>query len=518
MKITVDEVFYWDRTSWRKIEISKLKEFIKNHFYMDFSAKSQNFWCEMCGQFVTLANGDINKPHFRHSSAYLKKDCEKRTKNFYKNGWFKSDKTPQSLPLKICFEQNDFHFEIGLIKIPPQIYNAVKVKKCNIKIYSGKQSLTYELSNYLNEDKITCLDVKNIPLESYSITLKPEISELNFYWSEKVEGVNSYGTLFDAKTGRKILYDADIKVNTKYLLLVTEGVSPLKGVTVKTLVHKNFDDKKWRLYEVEATELSEEAAKFFLNYHCRLTEKPISITPIYPVHTQDDDIIYCNSDRIFFYFSGSAKIKFFPANKIFYSAKKDNVQLIEIEIDKRHQMAAIGRTQPLQYLYIWKDLPNFEIKPPKIKVTDIKENPIASGVYHKLPKDSILQVSADFDFQIIVSQNNVIKKKIFQKGGNCSDVLVSFGTAIKIFQGLDCFFEISYERETKGNLQADEELFLKLERGGGRKIKIPHTLGSFTDKLKDYPKVKSWLYKSIRAGFVSEESYLLFRQFLLKAV
>ncbi len=512
--MSLDNVFYWHKGSWRKITA---EDYVKNISKGKVPAKGKIFWCEMCGQFVTLANGDINKPHFRHTSTDSKKDCEDRSKNFAKTDWFHSNKPPQNLPIKICVEQNDFHFKIGLIKIPPQIYNAVK--NCRIKITADEKTLNYcVLSDYLIEDKITWLDVKNIPLESYSLTLEPEIPEVNFYWTEKIEGVNSYGTLFDAKTGRKILYDADIKVNTKYLLLVTEGVSPLKGVTVKTLAHKNFEGKKWRLYEVEATELSEEAAKFFLNYHCRLTEKPISITPIYPVHTQDEDIIHCNSERIFFYFFGSAKIKFFPDTKTFESPEKDNGQLIEIEIDKRHQMAAIGRSQPLQYLYVWKDLQTSETPFPTVEVKDLKENLISSGVYHKLPKGSALQVYAKFDFQIVFSQNDVVKQKIFQKGGNFSNVPVSFGTKIKIFQGLDCVFEVTYEREIKGNLQADEELFLKLERGGGRKIKIPHTLGSFADKLKDYPKVKSWLYKNIRAGFVSEESFLLFRQFILKAV
>ena len=109
--MSLDNVFYWHKSSWRKITA---EDYVKNNPKGKVSAKGKIFWCEMCEQFVTLANGEINKPHFRHASTDSKKDCEDRSKNFYKTDWLNSDKPPQSLPLKICFEQNDFHFEIGL--------------------------------------------------------------------------------------------------------------------------------------------------------------------------------------------------------------------------------------------------------------------------------------------------------------------------------------------------------------------------------------------------------------------
>lgn len=515
ISMSLNNVYYWAKDSWKKITA---EEVVKNNPDIRVSAKGKIFWCEMCGQFVTLANGDINKPHFRHSSAELKKFCSDRSKNFYKDDWFKSPKLPYNLPLKICVEQNNFVFQIGLIKLPHQIFE--KVKNCRIKISTKEKTLKYrDLSDDLLEEEITWIDVKNIPAETYFLTLEPKISDISFYWTEKIQGINTEGTLFNAKTGRKILYDADIKIHTKYYLLSTRKIKPPKSVTKQFVMCRNISGVNWVLYEVEATELSEEAAKFFLNYHCRLTANPISIIQIYPVYTQENDIIHCNCAKMFLYFSGNAKIKFFPFTEKFYLSEEKNFKIIETEVNEQAQMIAAGRSEILQYAYIWKDLPTCEMELPKVEVSDINGKNISDGVTHILPKNSRLQVTAQFDGKIIKSANGVVKEKIFFKAGMIFDVKdITFGTEIKIFQGLDCVWKIFYQREEKGNLKTDTEIFLKLERGRGKKIQIPHTWGSLTDKLKNYPKVQSWLYKSIRFGFVNEESYLLFRQFILKVV
>ena len=35
------------------------------------------------------------------------------------------------------------------------------------------------------------------------------------------------------------------------------------------------------------------------------------------------------------------------------------------------------------------------------------------------------------------------------------------------------------------------------------------------ERLEEYPRVTGWLRRSVRAGFVAEESYVLFRRFVL---
>lgn len=62
--------------------------------------------------------------------------------------------------------------------------------------------------------------------------------------------------------------------------------------------------KIWRLYEVETTAFTESAANFFLDYGCRLTLKPISIQPNFPLYTVEPYIIRHDSRMIFFLFVG----------------------------------------------------------------------------------------------------------------------------------------------------------------------------------------------------------------------
>ena len=136
-------------------------------------------------------------------------------------------------------------------------------------------------------------------------------------------------------------------------------------------------------------------------------------------------------------------------------------------------MIAAGRSEILQYAYIWQDLPTNEMELPKVEVTDTKDKIISDGVAHILPKGSRLQVTAQFDGKIIRSVNDIVKEKIFFKATEIFDVKdITFGTEIKIFQGLDCVWKISYQREEKGISETDTELLLKLERGRGKKIPI----------------------------------------------
>ena len=512
--MSLENVYYWDDDSWKKITA---EEFVKNNPDIKVAAKAKIFWCETCGQYVILANGENNKAHFKHSSAEEIKNCDDRTQNLSKNSWLNSHNPTHNLPIKILVEDDNFYFQIGLIQLPHKLFE--DAKNCRITIQIAEQILNRsDLSDYIIEERITWLDVGSFPAKFYSLKFEPKISGINFYWAEKISGINSQGTVFDYSTGKKIFYDADVKVNSKYFLLTDEEIFfPPKSVKVKFLMDKHISaGKNYFLYEVEAQELSEEAAKFFLKYHCRLTAKPVSIQPIYPVFTQADDIIHCNAPKMFFYFSGNAETRFFPSVRNSFLIQEKDLQIIEAEIIERPQMLAVGRLQLLQYLYLRKNLPTQEIELPKVEVKDLNNKTIKSGIYSKLPKNSTLQIYAEFDCQIIITKKNITTKKFFRKGEDFFVVKeINFDTEIKILCGLDCMWSAVFEREEKGNTQNDAELFLKLERGKGKQIKIPHTWGNFASRLKNFPQVKNWLYRSIRTGFVSEEAYFLFRKFIL---
>ena len=76
--MSLNNVYRWNKDGWQKITA---EEFVKDNPNIKISAKDEYFWCEMCGQYVTLANGK-QRTYFKHSSTEFEKDCEDRAKNF----------------------------------------------------------------------------------------------------------------------------------------------------------------------------------------------------------------------------------------------------------------------------------------------------------------------------------------------------------------------------------------------------------------------------------------------------
>jgi len=94
--------------------------------------------------------------------------------------------------------------------------------------------------------------------------------------------------------------DADVCIGKKYYLLTLRSLSSLrhKSVQIKQTCQKRFDWRCWYLYEVEASEYDEETAKFFLDLHCRLTYKPLTIQPVWPLYIQAPFVIKHNSNPL----------------------------------------------------------------------------------------------------------------------------------------------------------------------------------------------------------------------------
>ena len=511
----LNNVCMWLPEGWKKITA---EEVAKNCPCLErTSSRVGLFKCEICNQDVNFVNAGIQRPHFRHSRSEQDKECKDRIQpNFAVDVENSFTRLRHDLPLKICVNESNFYFEIGLIRLPNKVFN--KVLKSYLTITAEHFERKYSLSDCLIEDEITWLYAGNIFDESYILDLEPKCTEISFYWSQEIKGANkNHGNLFDAKNGKKLLPDSDVQINKRYYLLTkSNSISSPADVDIVSVADKFINNEIWRLYEVQATAFTGSAANFFWKYGCRLAPKAISIQPIFPTYTIDPYIICHDSSTMFFYLSGNATTGFFPSTRNFILLDKDNTKLIKAECNERQQIMAIGHMQPSQYVYLWQGLPSSEVTSPKVTVTDILDNVISGGISVDLPKNAILQVQTTFDMRVVISKNGVLVNKIFIKADNRTDIYsLSFGMEIKIFQGLDCVWEIRYEHSKENFSQSDEDIYHLLKRGKGKPLKVPHTWGSLADKLSDYPKVKNWLYKSIRLGVVPEESYSVFRQFLL---
>ena len=180
---------------------------------------------------------------------------------------------------------------------------------------------------------------------------------------------------------------------------------------------------------------------------------------------------------------------------------------------EKNESASDVEEESQDFSQFLKDISTDEISMPKVTVTDVFDREEADGVYHELPFKSILCLRAEFDGWVLINKNSVVIDKIRLKADKLLDVHgLEFGMEIKILQGFDCVRTLRYERLRQ---ITDEKLFLKLECTGGRPVRISHAWGNVVARLSAYPKVRGWLYRSIRSGVVSEGAYKLFRAFLL---
>ena len=399
--------------------------------------------------------GKVKAPHFKHSPTDENKDCEERSRSPY--DWTRSNKLPSQFisPLILCVGQNNFHFE---------------------------------------------REGERLSLESV------------------IRDQNVDGALFKIGSGRMLPPDSDVRLDKKYYLFASKKLLKIPvDVECNLVAQKNIRYKTWYVFEVKAVALTKETATFFLRYHYRLTDNPIALRIIFPIVTVEPHFIHHSAQTMFVTVTGNAhKIGFFPKTQPPRQLNGTDINLVKVDRVADKQLIIAGRAQPLKYLNLERGLPPVGIETPKVEVTDVMGDPIADGVSNVLPRDRILFVRTDFDGCVIIDKRGVLTNKIFIKADESITVDgIEFGLEIKIFQGLDCIRTIRYESAAKNFSASDEELYRRLERGGGRPIAISHTWGGLADVLKDYPKVRSWLYRRIRAGFAPEESYKIFRWWVL---
>ncbi|MBR1580209.1 MAG: hypothetical protein IJ668_06900 [Selenomonadaceae bacterium] len=325
------------------------------------------------------------------------------------------------------------------------------------------------------------------------------------------------GALFSTTSGAQLPPDSDVRLGKQYYLLATD--SPCLIQTDIEINDTGMHYRQWRLYELKAAALTLEAAKFFLRYRCRLTDKPIAIRVLHPSYMLDDRIVLHDAQKCFVYVEGNApKFGVFPQTPRRVLLSAANGKLIEVDCNERQQLLAAGRMQPLRCIYLRREMPTFEFDMPKVEVTDVAGDRIVAGVdgvLHVLPRDRVLRLRAEFDGYVELERDGYVEDRIELRADEPIDVIgIGFGLTIKIFVGLDCVRVLRHERSENGSA-SDEETYRRLERGRGRLIAISHGWGSLVDRLKDYPLVAGWLRKAIRAGHARSGAWEEFRRFVL---
>lgn len=501
-------VCIWKGKSWKKISIDEASK----TFPYGVSADSGILMCELCGQYVTLTQSGAYKSYFKHNSKEKNKECAERSQLYSVENLFQAE--AHNLPIKICVQSSSkFALSIGMISLPHEMRKGKADYKINI---SGTEKFTYLFSR-LSADTITYLDIGTKPAARYQVHVMPRVDGIRSYWPLEISGIDSDGTLFDKETGKKLPYDADVQVGHDYLLLkrgYMDGIT--QSVYIKEICAHAEGGRVWRVYEVRATDLNEKAAKFFLNFHCRLTDEPIKMFPVWPMHIESPYVIYHKSKQINVYVKGNAIAKLAPVGNV---QKYPNIKpkLLAVTCSERQQLLSAGRTEVLKYMYFWEEELTKKGKLPSVKVYSIADTEIESGVQQNLPEKNVICIIPEVDGLLKIYKGNIVIEQYFLTAGSRFEYDgLQYGTTVKIFQGLDCVWNAIYEKKKTSAEFDNTKLLLVLKTMNGNKIKVNHVLGAIASKFDRKSPVLIWLYEQIRKGEISEDALKYLRKYIYR--
>lgn len=530
--LTLTHVCMWSEHGWKRITAKKAARL---HSGGTVSAHSGLFMCELCGQYVTFTDGKIRARHFRHSAAEKDKDCPERRFGPDYAGYFEYEPQRHELPLRIVVSAEtaaqsssvaSFKFELGLIRAPISSLSADF--SVEIKPEGALAPIGTFLKERLNSEGITYLPLGSLPSEKYILNFSnlndKQDAELRKFWPEEISGINPEGTLFDKETGRKLTNDADVEINQEYYLLVLNRPDQSglcqksdSSIRIREIAQKRAGWGSWILYEVCVSSLCEEAAKFFLNFHCRLTEHPVSLQPVWPLYVAGEFLIKHSQGNMFMFVAGNEiSVNTFPLAKVrpLRSGKSEQSKLYEISCQGRQQLISAGRTQPLQYTYFWKEPLNQVRSIPEISVKDLSQSEIPPGETDTLPRKGVLRFTSAFDGELIISYGNRVtgRRKIhadqtLELGG------LSFGMRVQAVIGLDEVWHIHFKKQQPVSVDDsdnDAEIMKYISHTSGAAIPAPHALRNISSALaaqRRYPQLCQWLRQCIMNGTINEQSY-----------
>ena len=477
------------------------------------SAKIESYMCQLCLQNVELKEGEKNVPYFAHKSKEADKTCPERTQS---EATLVYDPSRPNLPIRIRLTaERAFFFEMGLLRLPEEFMRKITSGAVTIQAFdqSNRQiePLSFSLGERLNQDGMTWLQIGEQLYFRYNIILPPELTFLRQYWPEEVKGIES-GCLFDRRSGKKLPFAADVQVGKEYFLL-SFGIVSIRESSLLLTQYSEY--QQWRLYVVCAKENTKVAALFFLKYRCRLTDAPISVTPMWPVYIEKPYVLFHRNRKMWFHVCGkNVTTKSSPtAAQDGFPCEDGTVQVLQCTGSQ--QLLSAGRENSmLKFTYLWQDAMTKTEETPDPVVTDIQEQIVLPGESSKLPPSRTLWVTAPFDGCIALLRNGVLtEKRKLSSGKRVFVDHLTYGTKLCVYQGLDLVWTIRFERE-KPDFSDDASLAKKLAQGCGQPCAVPNW-GPSLFSLDGYPKVKRWFQKKRTEGSMPEDSYCTLRQFLI---
>lgn len=279
---------------------------------------------------------------------------------------------------------------------------------------------------------------------------------------------------------------------------------------IQEIIQKRIEWEIWTLYVVSASAFNEDAARFFLDFHCRLTDRPVSLQPVWPLFVEGNYIVKHNQNSMYLLVEGNvAAVKTFPyvtIRRLNYNSSYS--KLYEVFCSGRQQLISAGRAQALQYTYFWKEPLDQVRLCPEVSVIDITGAEVDPGETDILPRNKTLRFKSTFDGELIISNNNhVVDKRKLSIDKYTELDRLSYGLTVQVVIGLDVIWKINFRKKQPIVINEEFEIMKQITNVSGTTIPAPHSLRNMLVGMNCYPQVCQWIRKCIKRGTINEQSY-----------
>lgn len=496
------------------------------------SADSGIFICEICSQPVTFTAGKVKVRHFRHSSKAENKDCEERTVQ-YGNALpiYGFQQALHTLPLRVVQVAGRYRLELGLLALSGE----------HLMQYSGHMLLiegqhtkpfSYDIEERLLPDRLTWLDVGNVPAKSYQLSLSGGM-RLPFRWPRQVDGMSDI-TLFDAETGKRLPPFPDVEVGREYIVAIHGRSNPwnMGDVSVKYLSPHEHGWKGWVLLSAKALRFTKLSARFFLQFQAILTKHTApNIFPLWPAFVRTPHLIYYDAKELFIFIGGEdTTVHLFPATNV-SEFKRGRARIIRFAPGRRKQMVTdacagqlleIGRSHMLRYDYFIRRELEQTAPRPIVMVTDQRGTMLQKDWIEGVPRGTAIRVLAPFNGEVWLENGGILSDQRELKGGEELELKVNPGQTLTIFQGLDRIRSIVFARPNQQGPEGghnkeswyDAQLYRRLRRLTGDEISATHLLAEAVLFFRGYRATGAWLRARKAEGRISARALAQLRMLM----
>lgn len=533
-----------------------------------------NLFCQLCRERVTFcdettvyySHGGFSSPrraHFKHCDSKHDVYCAERSaRSSSVCGGGSTGEREFPLRLALNRSLSLATFELGIPRPPSELL--VKARRGRLKLLNaetGKEARVYDFASLFARNGMNYVAVGGIsvdgstadqPASRYRLKLERcasdaskallkywGISELNPFLpgvSERAQDV-----WFDAKTGRKLPFDAAVYVGCEYYLLTRRNVDEVEAEAGDAALEiervGRFAFAGWvALYKITPRTMDDAAKYFFWRRGGRLTSKAAKLIEVWPPSATDGGVIRtCNYyDYAFFYFAGESQIKeeIYPKNNFRQRSPIDQSETrgffrIGNEADwGKIALVSEGNSNALHYAMIWRDRLNFTATPPTVEIVDEDDwaTRFDGEVAKTLPKLREVRVKFRFDGVLEIWRNGALTERRELKAKKASDDVAStvvkdvgWGTTLKIWLGRDCVRTLRFERvadAASNDALSDRDLSrkLRLRRGGATVGFSRSNAAALASRLNGaYPATKTWLRQAAQVGEISQDALAILK-------